>query len=397
MFRWDRTWRATLVVALSAGAALAAGCGSGDSGGGSTNAAGTTSTPKVVKLPAISMLTGDVSYYGQLFMHGVELAVDQINASGGINGARIELIKEDNASANPQTVTILRKYCADKSVGVLIAPTYQVNSDAGGPVSNSCGLPTVTGVGDIDPGTNPRGYMFKNTTTRQPDQVEATLKWAIAKTAAKRVAQIADEAIGPYVLYRNVGSKYLKAHGLEVSSQAVKGSPGDYGPQITALAASKPDLVVVTLLPPDAAKFIEQARGRGLKMPFVATCGCLNNPTLYKASHGAAEGFLSSSANPPPGQADLSPEFAKFVAAAQKKFGQLTDTELEYTYDSVKLVAAAIEKAGTATDRDKIKAALAAMPEFCAALCYKNVGKGTFATQKLYFTRLTDKGFVVDQ
>jgi branched-chain amino acid transport system substrate-binding protein len=395
----QRTWRRALALAVSAalGVGLTA-CSSSndDKGTGSTASGGATKSAESIKLPAIEMLTGDVSYYGQLFMQGIDLAVDEINAAGGVNGAKIELIKEDNASGNTQTVTLLRKYCADKSVGLLIAPTYQVNSDAGGPVSNACGLPTITGVGDIDPGTNPRGYMFKNTTVRQPDQVEATMKFAIEKTKAKRVAHMTDEAIGPWVLYRNVGSKYLKRVGIpEVGSQSVKGSVADYGPQITALAAAKPDLVVIALLPTDAAHFIEQARGRGLKSTFVATCGCMNDPTLYKASHGAADGFLSSSANPPPAQADLSANFASFVAAFEKKFGKpMASPELQYTYDSVKLAAEAIKKAGTSTDREKLKQTLEDLPKYCGALCYVNAGKGVYGTTKLYFTRLTKTGFV---
>jgi branched-chain amino acid transport system substrate-binding protein len=389
-----RRLKATLALGLAAMlGAGATGCGST-----SSSASGAGGSKDTIKLPVISMLTGDVSYYGQLFMQGAELAVDQVNAAGGVNGAQIQLVKEDNASGNAQTVTLLRKYCADRGVGILIAPTYQVNSDAGGPVSNGCGLPTVTGVGDIDKGTNPKGFMYKDTTVRQPDQIADTLKWAIAKTGARRVAQMADEAVGPYVLYRDVGTKYLKDNGIpEVGSQTVKGSAGDYGPQITALAAVRPDLVVVTLQPPDAARFIQQARGRGLKATFVATCGCLNNATLFKASHGAATGFLSSAANPPVPQADLAPAFAEFAQAFAAKFGKITDTEAVYTYDAVKLVAAAIAKAGTSTDRAKIKQALDAMPRFCGALCYTNAGGGVYKTTKLYFTRLTEKGFVVEQ
>lgn len=388
-----RRLNATLALGLAAllGAG-AAGCGN------TSSAAPDGGTKGDIKLPVISMLTGDVSYYGQLFMHGAELAVDQLNAEGGVDGRQIKLIKEDNASGNSQTVTLLRKYCADRDVGILIAPTYQVNSDAGGPVSNACGLPTVTGVGDIDKGTNPKGFMYKDTTVRQPDQIADTLRWAMAKTHARRVAQMADESVGPYVLYRDVGTTYLKDNGTpQVASQTVKGSVGDYGPQITALAAARPDLIVVTLQPPDAARFIEQARGRGLKATFVATCGCLNNPTLFTASHGAAAGLLSSAANPPVPQADLAPAFARFAAAYKAKFGKITDTEAVYTFDAVKLTAAAIAKAGTSTDRGKLKQALDGMSRFCGALCYTNVGGGVYKTTKLYYTHLTEKGFVVER
>lgn len=365
----------------------------------STPAAGSGPETGEVKLPAIEMLTGDVSYYGQLFMNGVELAVDEVNAAGGIDGRKVNLVKEDNASGNSQTVTLLRKYCSDPSVGILIAPTYQTNSDAGGPISNSCGLPTVTGVGDINDGTNPDGFMFKNTTVRLPDQVEATLEYAIAKVGATSVAQITDTSVGPYVLYQDAGSAYLADEGItETSRQSVNGSLSSYGPQITALVSDDPDIVVVTLQPNDAAHFMSEARDRGLDAQFVATCGCLNDPSIHENSHGAAEGFLSSSPNPPPAEAgDLAPGFDAFVKAYTQKFGEFTSPEAVYTYDSALMVFEAIRQAGTATDREKLRAALDDMPDFCGGLCYVNTGGGTFATTELYFTSLTAKGFVIDE
>ena len=385
----SRTWKIGGALALAAVVGLSGCAGPGTGGDPETGD---------ITLPAIEMLTGDVSYYGQLFMNGVELAVDQVNAEGGIDGRQVTLVQEDNASGNSQTVTLIRKYCSDDSVGILIAPTYQTNSDAGGPVSNSCGLPTVTGVGDITDGTNPDGFMFKNTTVRLPDQVNDTLEYAIAKVDATSVAQITDTSVGPYVLYQEAGSDYLKDQGIdEVGDQSVNGSLGSYGPQITALVAADPQLVVVTLQPNDAAHFIEEARDRGLDAQFVATCGCLNDPSVYENSHGAAEGFLSSSPNPPPAEAaEISPQFDAFVKAYTEKFGEFTSPEAVYTYDSALMVFEAIRQAGSSTDREKIKAALEGMTEFSGGLSYVNKGGGTFATTELYFTSLTADGFVID-
>jgi len=380
-----RRLRAAL-AALSV-AALASACSSSGGAAGS---------PSKVSLPVIEMLTGPVSYYGQIFMNGAEVAVEQINAAGGIGGKKIDLEKVDNASTDAQTVSLLRKYCADRSVGLLVAPTYQTNSDAGGPVSNACGLPTITGVGDIDAGTNPHGYMFKNTTVRQPDQIENTLAFALGRAPTSSVGQITDTSVGPYVLYKNVGSKYLSAKKIHEVDESANGSLGSYAPQITALKTANPGLVVVTLQPADAAHFIEQARGQGLKSTFVATCGCLSDPTVYAKSHGAAAGLITSAPWAPPEKATtLMPSFARFVAAYGKKYGAVTDPEGVYTYDSVMLAKTVIEKAGSSTDRSKLKAALQTLPRFCAAMCYRNDGHGSFVTTSLYFSALTKDGFDV--
>jgi ABC-type branched-subunit amino acid transport system substrate-binding protein len=65
------------------------------------------------------------------------------------------------------------------------------------------------------------------------------------------------------------------------------------------------------------------------------------------------------------------------------------------TYDSVLLAVAAVRKAGSSTDREKIKEALDEMADFCGAMCYKNNGSGSYLTTKLYLTKLSADGFRV--
>jgi branched-chain amino acid transport system substrate-binding protein len=242
--------------------------------------------------------------------------------------------------------------------------------------------------------------MFKNITIEN-DQIDATLAFAIKKLHAKRVAMITDTTDGALTGYRDENKRFLSTAGkglgaslvADVSTQA---GAGDYAPQISALSSANPDLVLVQLVTADAARFMEQARGRGLTAPFAATWGALNDPALYTLSHGAANGMIASAATPPPSAAAKDPPLARFLKAYRARFHKVSDPLALYTYDSVYLAAAAMHRAGTTTDRGKIRAALVSMKTFCGVLCYKNVGHGIYKTSAVYFTHLTAKGHVLD-
>jgi branched-chain amino acid transport system substrate-binding protein len=385
--------------------ALACGLVIAACGGGSDSASAGSGSSEAIKLPSIQMLTGPVSFYGQLTMHGVELAVEQENADGGadIGGEKhkIDLIKEDNASDNTQTVNLLRKYCSDTNVGVLIGPTFNPNSDVGGPVTNQCGLPTVTGAGTVPTEkVNPRGYMFKALTI-ETDQIDATLEFAIKKLHAKRIAQITDTTDAALTGYRDENDNFLKAAGKalgasKVADVSTSAGAGNYAPQITALSSAQPDVVLINLVTADAARFMEQARGRGLKAPFAVTWGNLNDPALFSLSHGAADGMIASAPVQPASAATQSPKLQKFLEAYKAKFKKDADPLAIYTYDAVYLTASAMSKADSVTDRDRIKEALAQTKKFCNVLCYTNAGDGVLKTDAIYFTHLTEKGHVLD-
>ena len=94
--------RLTKILAASAlFAGLLAGC---SGGGGNTSEGGSTSDGDTIKIGANFELSGTVASYGESNLKGVELAVEEINANGGIDGKQIELIKIDNKSDNAEAV-----------------------------------------------------------------------------------------------------------------------------------------------------------------------------------------------------------------------------------------------------------------------------------------------------
>src|SRR5947209_18137079 len=83
-----------------------------------------------VKVGVIEMLTGGSAFYGNAVLEGIKVAEAEINASGGINGKKVQLAVMDNASDNAQAAALTAQLASDKSITAGITPTYQTTFQA---------------------------------------------------------------------------------------------------------------------------------------------------------------------------------------------------------------------------------------------------------------------------
>lgn len=342
-----------------------------------------------VNIGVSEMLTGVGATYGQAVLKGVQLAADQINAKGGILGHQVKLTIKDNASDNAQAVNIVRGFAQDNSIPAAIPPTYQPNFEASCAVANQLGLPVISAQ-SAPPPSNPKGYCFV-ATSPIATQTGITIKRVALRLHLKRFGMIHDQQNLYQSNFDKVAEDYIKKFGYQlVSSSGVNSETTDYGPQITKLIQSNAQVVIPNLTTEDAARFIQQARARGLKAVFLSPDTNLTNQRIYKLSGGAADGLITAN-----NQSPAIPSYAAFLKAFTKKYGPVDDPSYSgYGYDAMKILAAAMTKAGTLTDREKIQKALAGTKEICASICFKNDGKGSFLTPNLYFVKLTKNGWV---
>src|SRR3989454_12526102 len=111
-----------------------------------------------VKVGVIEMLTGGSAFYGNAVLEGNKVAEAEINASGGINGKKLQLAIMDNASDNAQAAALSAQLANDTSIPVGITPTYQPNFNAACARANAAGFPMgAAQSGPPDPKNNPRG------------------------------------------------------------------------------------------------------------------------------------------------------------------------------------------------------------------------------------------------
>ncbi len=105
-----------------------------------------------VKVGVIEMLTGGSAFYGNAVLEGIKVAEAEINASGGINGKKVQLAVMDNASDNAQAAALTAQLASDKSIPVGITPTYQPNFNAACARANAAGFPMVSAQAEVRDG-----------------------------------------------------------------------------------------------------------------------------------------------------------------------------------------------------------------------------------------------------
>jgi len=311
-----------------------------------------------LKIGIAEALTGGGAQYGVPIRNGFQLAADEINAKGGINGNKILLVIEDEQGKKEEAINVFKKLIFQDKVLMIFGPTLSNSMFAAGPVANGAKVVafgtsnTANGITDIGP------YIFRNS-VMESDVLPVTVASAVKHYKLKNVAVIYgnDDAFtkSGYDAFK----KALEEQKLPVTTTEtyVKGDV-DFKAQLTKIKGTNPDAVVCSCLAEEAANIMLQARGLGLKVPFIGGNG-FNSPKLFEISKLAGEGTFVGSpwANTNPAPANKS-----FVAAYQKKYSLEPNQFAAQAYDALNIAAAALKDikltGDIATDREALKNAL---------------------------------------
>ena len=319
-------------------------------------AAGPARAQEPVRVGAIEILSGPNAAYGIAIQSGLELALDEINARGVLGGRKIALIVEDSAGNKDQAINAARKLIGRDKVIAIIGPTLLNEMFAVGPVTNARRIPiigtsnTAVGITDIGP------YVFR-TSLPEADVLPVTLHKATSrgvKTIALLYAN--DDA------FSKSGFDVMRAAAekagltiVEIESFASKDT--DFSAQLTKIKTLKPDAVGISALVEPISGLLLQARqlGFGAETLFIGGNGA-NSPRLGEIAGAAADGLIVGS---PWFIGKPDPANQAFVTGFRARYGKDPDQFAAQAYDAMRIVAAAIDRAGAA-DPVKLRAALMA-------------------------------------
>jgi branched-chain amino acid transport system substrate-binding protein len=299
-------------------------------------------------------LTGGSASFGQSSHKGTALAIDEINAAGGILGKKLKLVTEDDQSQAGQPATIVRKLISqDKAVAVLgevassksleAAPICQQNKIP--MISPASTNPKVTEVGD---------YIFR-VCFIDPFQGTVMSKFAQSK-GWKNVAVLTDVKQDYSVGLAEFFIKDFKASGGQiVKEQKYSTGDKDFKPQLTSIKAAKPDAIFVPGYYGEVSLIAKQARLLGIKAPLLGGDGWVGDSLLKVAGNALDGSFFSCHFS----SDDKSPVVQGFVESFKAKYnGEVPDDMAALGYDSAMILAEAIKRADS-TQPDKLRAALA--------------------------------------
>lgn len=344
------------LIALALPLALFAACERRQDGAAAT----TTTQTGPIKVGVFMDLSGQTSSFGQASVNGMQLAVTEINAAGGVLGRPLELVIEDDQGRPEQAATVVTKLVNQDKVVAILGEVASSNSLAAAPIAQQAGVPMITPSSTNPKVTQVGDYVFR-VCFIDPFQGAAMAKFAAstleAKTAAILLDVNSDYSRG---LTQFFTEAFNAAGGTIVDTQSYTQTDRDFSGQLTAVRAKKPDVIYIPGYYTQAGVIARQARQLGITQPLLGGDGW-DAPQLFELGGEALDGaFLSNHYSVD----DPSPVIQAFVETFKRTYGgTVPDAMAVLAYDATKVLADAIGRAGT-TDGVALRDAIAATRGF---------------------------------
>ena len=320
---------------------------------------------KVIKVGEFASLTGKEATFGISSHEGTQLAVEDINAKGGLLGKKVQLLTEDDLSKAGEPATVVNKLISRDGVVGILGEVASSRSLEAAPICQEAHIPMISPSSTNPKVTETGDYIFR-VCFIDPFQGTVMANFATKTLKAKKVAVFTDvKSDYSKGLAKFFKEGFVAAGGQIVAELDYNGGDKDFKAELTAIKSANPDAVFIPGYYTDVALICIQAKQLGLNVPIFGGDGW-ESDQLVKIGQDAVEGTYFSTHYAP----DVATENSKkFVADYQKRWktaeGQpkLPDAMAALGYDSMMILADAIKRAGT-TDGPKVRDALAATKDF---------------------------------
>jgi branched-chain amino acid transport system substrate-binding protein len=310
---------------------------------------------ETLKIGMVVPLTGPIADAGRYGMQGAKLAVDEINAQGGVLGRPLELIIEDDQTQNPTTVLAFTKLADNKDIVAFLGPTRSTQIQAIAPSVLQAGRPVL--IGGTDPtltkSGNPWFFRFRPNDTYTARAMAAfgteklgKQKWAIVH---------ATDAFGTNA--KTLFAEALKARGIApVMTEGQPNNSPDYTAVALAVKQSGADILATFItFEPDVAIFARQLRQLGVNVVWLGSPS-ITTTTARKLAGATLFGTYAVADFHP----DANPEAKAFAAKYAELYKTAPDFFASWPYDAIHVLAKAITTADD-TSPEKIRQALLAI------------------------------------
>lgn len=274
-----------------------------------------------------------------LFNEGIDLAVQEINSSGGINGQKIKLLKADDGSELEKGLGIAQSFAENKTIQAVIGHDNSFISIPASTIYDQAGL-VMLSPASTAPDLTKNGYQHVFRNIPSDDEIAHQLAIYLAKQGYRRmVIYYSDDSYGTGLA--NCFEDHARTQGIIIVDRFnYYTNPEDLRRLNNRWQAYGLDGIFVAKTQPGGSQFIYDARQAGINVPFFAG-NALDSPLLPEIAGEAAEGTIVGSVFNP--YIDR-PEVRKFVADFQHEYNEMPGAYAALGYDAVKMLAAAIEK-----------------------------------------------------
>jgi branched-chain amino acid transport system substrate-binding protein len=347
-----------------------------------------------IKIGYFGDLSGPTFNFGQSAIHGVLMAVDEINRNGGINGRQIDVVIEDDRGSPEEAARLTSKLIDEYKVIAIIAGGTSGNSRAAAPRAQSSHVPLIS-PSSTDPAVTQVGNYIFRACFVDSFQGEVMASFA-ANTLKARKAAVLFDFNSPYGrgLTNFFASSFKQLGGQIVTEQSYTQGDADFKGQLSSIKSAEPDVIYLPGYYGDVALIAKQARMIGLTQPLLGGDGW-DAPELWQLGGDALNGaYITTHYSVD----DPSPAIQTFVENYKQRYGNLLpDAHAALAYDATQLLVDAITRAGSTTDSGKLRDALADTKNFKGVTGIINMDADRNAVKPAVVLKLQDVRFIYQE
>ena len=305
-----------------------------------------TAAGEVILFGHVASMTGNEATFGDSSDKAIRLAIDEVNAAGGVKGRQLAVkTYDDQGKPEEASVAATRLIVQDK-VAVLLGEVASSRSLAMAPIADAKGVPMVSPSSTnpkvtVDDEGKVRPFVFR-VCFIDPFQGTVMARFAREKMNVQKVAILRDiknaysVGLADYFL-----STFKELGGTIVDDQSYKAGDPDFKAQLTAIKGKGPEAIYVPGYYTDVGLIARQARELGMKQPLMGGDGW-DSAKLYEIGGKALDGsFFSNHYSPD----DPSPRIQEFVTKYKARHGAVPDSLAAQAYDAARIAVDAIARA----------------------------------------------------
>ena len=319
----------------------------GEPSGGMMPAPSSSGSSEPFVIGVMESLTGAGETYGTVAVQAKQMALDEINAAGGVNGRMIEFVVEDSKCNAPDAITAYRKLTNVDGVKIILGTSCSGAMLGAAPLAEADGVILFSGLASNPDIANAGDYIFR--TQISDTQVGIDTGDTLWTDGIRRLATITEATDYAEGVRRTSVAQFKKNGGEVVAEERYTSDATDFRSQISKLLGANPDAIHVAPQSEfSAGTIFKQARELGYDGPMYAETVAMGTTSLEVAG-AAATGVKAITADLDPNNPKAQETLAKFLA----RYNYITlPWHMGSAYDDVYIAAECLRRTGDDQDAD---------------------------------------------
>jgi len=306
----------------------------------------------------VASMTGIEATYGLSAHRGISLAVQEVNALGGVRNKKLKLITLDSLGRPDESARAITKLITQNKSSVIMTGVISSNALAMAPIAQQNKIPFIATIATHPKVTDAGDHIFR---VCLMDSFQGTVmaKFASEHLKLKKIAILKDVKSDYSIGLAETFTSVLQSAGGEVIlDQVYSAGDIDFKSQLTAIRSKNPEAIYIPGYYTDVSLIARQARELGIKSPLLGGDGW-DSPKLKEIGGDALSGSYFSGFYSPEAPA---PQLKSFLANYEKAYGSMPDGLAVMGYEGVQVLVDAIKRAPQ-VDAQGIREALAKTKE----------------------------------